>query len=363
MATSARRVRIAPSVRGQLARTARRQKAPHREVKRAQIVLLAEQGLTNAEIARRMSCTEKTVRKWRHRFATAGSVKALRDAPRSGRPARVTVEQRADLVKIACQRPDPTKTAFRSTWTYGALAEVFFATTGVRLSESEVGRILRESELRPHHVRPWLHSPDPEFREKVRRITSLYLSPPPGAHVVCVDEKTGMQALERRFAGSAALPRRAGREEFEYIRHGTATLIAAFDVQTGQVFGECRLQRRASDLLQFMEHLARVYPVGDVYVVWDNLNIHRGPRWVDFNERHGQRFHFVYTPKHASWVNQVEIWFAILQRRVLRHASYDVLTALMTAVEGFLQHWNRHEAHPFRWRFRGRFVQQPQVAA
>jgi len=270
----------------------------------------------------------------------------------------VTVEQRAELVKLACERPDGSKAAFREVWTYQALAEVFATSTGVRLSESEVRRILRNSDLKPHRFRPWLHSPDEAFREKARKVCRLYLSPPEGAHLVCVDEKTGIQALERRFPGRPAAPGRLGREEFEYRRHGTTTLIGAFDVRTGRVFAECGPTRKADDLLGFMDRLAIRYPKGDVYVVWDNLNVHTGDRWTEFNARHGGRFHFVYTPKHASWLNQIEVWFGILHRRVLRRASFTSIEELILKLTGFIAHWNLNEAHPFRWKFRGHFARQ-----
>jgi transposase len=200
----------------------------------------------------------------------------------------------------------------------------------------------------------WLHSPDPDFRTKVRRICDLYVSPPEGATIVCVDEKPGMQALEHRYPMQAAGSQRAGRKEFEYRRHGTVTLIAAFDARTGQMFGQCR-RRTADGLVSFMESLAKRYPTGDVYVVWDNLNTHHGNRWRAFNERHGGRFHFVHTPLHASWVNQIEIWFGILARRVLKHGSFASAAERRRRVLAFIQHWNRREAHPFRWTFRGRW--------
>jgi hypothetical protein len=222
-----------------------------------------------------------------------------------------------------------------------------------------VGRILRNEDFRPHKMRLWLHSPDPDFCRKVQRICDLYHQPPDGAHVLCVDEKTGMQALGRRFPSKLPAPGRAGRFEFEYIRRGTWSLFAAFDVRTGEVLGECKLQRRAEDLVDFMEDLARTYPTGQVYVVWDNLNIHydgADNRWARFNQRHGDRFHFVYTPIHASWINQIEIWFSLLQRRVLRYADFPCAGALPRAVMGFIRRWNRDEAHPFNWTFRGHFV-------
>jgi transposase len=324
-------------------------------VVRARIVLLAEQGLSNVGIARRVGCTERNVFRWRTRFAHAPSLDSLEDRPRSGRPPRISVGVRCELIKLACQRPDEEKAPLRDVWTQEALQAALAQQTGVIISLTELRRILAVEDLRPHRVRYWLHSPDPDFSSKVERICTLYLNPPPGAHVVCVDEKTCIQALERKHPGRPAAPGRAGRQEFEYIRHGTRTLIAAFDVKTGKVFGQLRQRRTAADLKAFMTALARRYPRGKVYVVWDNLNIHLGEAWERFNERHGGRFHFVYTPLHASWLNQVEIWFGILQRRILKHGDFASPEHMEARIEAFIAHWDRFEAHPFRWTFRGRF--------
>ena len=308
-------------------------------------------GESNAEIARRLKVTAQTVCKWRGRIASVLKLNALEDAHRSGRPARVPVEVRCSVIKLACDRPE--KVRFRNIWTLGSLQEAAERETKWRLSTSEISRILRCEGIRPHHVRMWLHSPDDEFEEKARRVCELYLAPPRGSRVVCVDEKPGMQALSRRHPTRHL--RSGVRFEFEYKRHGTSTLIAAFDVQTGEVFG--RIRRRTADgVVAFMEELAKKYPTGPVYVVWDNLNVHHdGPskRWTRFNERHGGRFHFVHTPKHASWVNQIELWFSILQRRVLKYGSFASKRALSASVVSFIRHWNQHEAHPFRWTFRG----------
>src|SRR5262249_19067748 len=156
--------------------------------------------------------------------------------------------------------------------------------------------------------------PDPHFRARAREVCGIYLAPPPGAVVLCIDEKTCIQALERVRSNQLPRPGRSGRREFEYIRHGTRCLLAAFEVGTGRVFAQLRKRRTAEDLAVFMEAVAQRYPTGDVYVVWDNLNTHVGEQWQRFSERHGGRFHFIYTPKHASWMNQVEIWFSILHR-------------------------------------------------
>ena len=199
----------------------------------------------------------------------------------------------------------------------------------------------------------WLKSSDPEFKKKAKRICGLYISPPDGAVVVCVDEKP-LQVLERVQETHTAADGSV-RSEFEYKRHGTQSLLAAFDIRTGRVFGAVVKKRNAKRLVSFMNALARRYPKGDVYVVWDNLNTHydgRDLRWTKFNERAGGRFHFVYTPKHASWLNQVEIWFSILQRRILRYGDFETQAAQKDRVDGFIRHWNRFERHPFRWTWR-----------
>lgn len=348
-------------VLGQLEPLARSLHRPHREVMRAQMVLLCARGLSNAAVAQSVGCSDRTVRKWRRRFAEDPDLDSLKDRPRSGRPAAVSVATRCEVVKLACQRPEGSKTLFRHVWTLDCLQEALREETGCSLSRSEIQRILHAEHLRPHRMRLWLHSPDPDFQAKVQRICQLYLEPPEGATVLCVDEKSALQALERRYPTQSPRRGQPGRFEFEYRRHGTRALLAAFDTRTGQVFGHCGAQRKASDLLAFMDAVAERYPTGPVYVIWDNLNIHHGARWEAFNQRHGGRFHFVYTPLHASWVNQIEIWFGILQRRILRYGNFSSLEELDASILGFLGHWNTCEAHPWKWTFRGQGRAKPSL--
>lgn len=354
---------ISHEVRSLLESIARSGAVEHRLVQRAGIVLRAALGMSNVAIARAAGVTVDTARKWRKRFVQAPNLEGLYDAPRSGRPREVPMWVRLEVLKLACQRPKDNHARFRDVWTLDALTAAVQKATGHPISRSEVGRTLRAEELRPHKIRLWLHSPDPEFRSKVKAICDLYLNPPCGAHVVCVDEKTSIQALERIHPGRRPSFGQPGRFEFEYTRHRVRALIAGFDVQTGQVLGLCRPGRKAKDLAAFMETLAQKYPSGDVYVVWDNLNIHLPHCWKEFNQRNGGRFHFVYTPKHASWVNQIEIWFSILQRRVLRFGSFRSPKELTAAITGFIKHWNQYEAHPFRWTFTGKFHQHQRPLA
>lgn len=359
----ATRVLISPSVRATLEATVRTATAPFRAVQRARLVLMAAAGASSASIARRLGCVEDTVRIWRDRFAADPRVDTLLDRPRSGRPAHVGMEVRVELIKLACS-PPPARRG-RSHWSHSSLQTALAAATRVLLSESEIGRILRNEQLRPHRMRLWLHSPDPEFREKAARVCRLYTKPPPGATVLCVDEKTQIQALRRRFASRSPAPGEPGRYEFEYRRGGVLALIGAFNVATGEVFAECREHRGAADLVAFMDALAERYPTGIVYVVWDNLDIHRDGkdgRWQAFNARHGNRFRFVFTPKHASWLNQIEIWFSILQRRVIRYGDFVDVNDLARKLLAFIRQWNRAEAHPFRWTFRGQFREDQRTA-
>jgi len=344
-------LRLRRPTRVALTRLSRQPSRPHRLVLRARIVLMAGAGEGNAEIARVLGVTVGTVRKWRCRFARQPKLSTLDDRHRSGRPARVPVWTRCELVKLACSPAEERTRPKSPIWTRALLQKALFHETRVWLSLSEIGRILSWSGIRPHRVRLWLHSPDPEFRPKVERICALYLRPPDAATVLCVDEKSGMQALEQRYPKRCV--RGVVRKEFEYVRHGTSTLIAAFDVRTGEVYGHLR-RRTAKNLVRFVEALAKRYPKGDLWIVWDNLNVHHGQRWSELNEREGGRLHFVHTPKHASWVNQIEIWFSLLTRAVLRHGSFPTRRELGDAIRAFITSWRRR-ARPFRWKFRGRF--------
>jgi transposase len=237
-------------------------------------------------------------------------------------------------------------------WTLDRLREQIQKRGIAPISRSHLHTILTRADLRPHKKKMWLHSPDPQFREKVAEIVELYLNPPDGSTVICVDEKTAMQAIERKHPDRPAQPGQEGRREFEYIRHGTQSLLAGFVVHTGQVITRCGPTRTGEDLENFMDEVARDI-AGPVDVIWDNLNIHHGERWEKFNAKHDHRFRFHYTPLHASWVNQVELWFGILQRRCLQNGSFRSIEELRHAVASFVAYWNRKAKHPFHGSFTG----------
>jgi transposase len=351
MGTKRRLLRLSRKDRRKLRDAARGHKVEARLKRRAQVILLCWEGLPHATVARRVGTASSQVRKWVRRFRESG-VEGLADAPRSGRPCRISPAERVRTLGMACRDPAQFGEE-RATWSLEALARRLVESGRVRaISKSSVHRILSNAGLKPHKVRMWCTSTDPDYDTKLAEITGLYLDPPPGEPVVCIDEKTGMQALSRRHPLRRPRPGRPGREEFEYKRNGTRCLFACFNVRTGHVLGRLSARRKEEDFLSFLDAVAATYRQGVVHVVADNLNIHKGPGVAEWNRRHENRFRFHYTPTHGSWLNQVEIFFGILVRRVLRHASYGSTALLDQAVERFLRRWNAREAHPFRWTYR-----------
>lgn len=333
-------IKIKNKLKTQLYKITKRGKSENRLVLRAKMILLANEGYKEGQIAKELHCNRAIVYKWLNRFKKSPSLNVLKDLPRSGRPVEIPSIAKCEVVKFACS---PSQ-----KWTLQSLQDAVFKQIGYKISQSGIHRILKDRQIRPHKAKMWQHSPDKDFKAKVNKIISLYLTPPPEVHVLCIDEKTGVQAIERKKWQK----RKQARMETDYKRHGTAALIAAFNVKTGHVFAKSGFSRKQQDLDLFMEELALEYPSGDVYVIWDNLNIHLPYQWVKFNEGQKNRFHFIYTPKHASWINQIEIWLSILQRKVIKNMSFKTVFDLCSKMMAFVKYWNE-QAHPFKWKFAG----------
>lgn len=352
------RICLTKEQKDELNKIVRGQKSEQRMVFRASIILqLAEDRLTEKEVARSLGTSVKTVKKWRDRFQKS-AIAGLFDLPRSGAPPRFDVMQRCEVVGITCDTPENYGVLGYTKWTYDLLTGVVNQKVeGPQMSRSSIVRTLNDNELKPHKMEMWLHSRDPQFKEKVNDIVSLYINPPEDAVILSIDEKTGMQATERKNETQRPIPGRPGRYEYEYIRHGTLSMLASFDIKTGEVYSDCNSTRTASDLLAFMEKVAEKHKdASRIIIIWDNLNIHhdgKDKRWTEFNQKHGEKFEFHYTPLHASWVNQVEIFFSILQKRCLKHGSFCSTDDLNDKVEAFIKRWNEIDGHPFNWTFRG----------
>jgi transposase len=321
---------------------------------RALIVLHVADGIGIRETARILLCQPATVRKWCRRFV-AGD-RGLADAQRSGRPRRITAAERHTVVAAACATPASLGFDGYSVLSGALLAKALVESGRVAgISGRTVLRILNLADMKPHRCAYWKRSTDPNFDTKMRPIVELYLNPPDDGPVWCIDEKTCIQALERRFPD---LPlRRPGeiiRREAEYVRHGTRCLTAGLEVSTGRIIGRLTPRRPKQEFIAFLDLLDAQVPAGQViHGVVDNLNTHRGDLVEAWKHDHPGRLELHYLPFYASWLNQIELWFNTLQRRCLKRGDFVSADDLVTQITAFIATYNRLEAHPYRWSFTG----------
>ena len=302
---------------------------------RAKIVLLASEGIANARIAVDVGTTTTSVWKWRSRYVVAG-LAGLTDAPRSGRPKRL---DHADIVS-ATLRPPPKKYGV-THWSSRLLA----GRLGV--GNATVARAWREYGVQPWKSETFKFSTDPELVAKVTDVVGLYLSPPENAIVLCVDEKSQIQALDRT---APMLPMRIGDAEkrtHDYKRHGTTTLFAALEIATGHVTGAVKAKHRRQEFLAFLRQLNRAYPEQDLHLVMDNYATHKTPEVKAWLEKH-TRFHVHFTPTSGSWLNLVEVWFGIIDKQAIRRGIFTSVKDLNAKIRQFITGWNDRK-HPFVW--------------
>ena len=310
---------------------------PHGLVTRARIVLLAAEGLTNQAIAEKVGLSKQMVGKWRQRYLEH-RLTGLHDEMRPGRPRSVSDEEVAELIHKTLQ----TKPDGATHWSVRSMAE------HTQISRPTVHRIWSAFGLQPHRQRHFKLSTDPFFVEKVRDIVGLYLDPPDKAMVLCVDEKSQIQALDRT---QPSLPMGIGYVEgvtHDYVRHGTTTLFAALNIATGQVLTACKKRHRHKEYLAFLKRVDASVPAElDVHLVVDNYATHKHPavkRWLAARPR----YHVHFTPTSASWLNQVEIWFNLITQRAIRRGTFKSVKELVARIEQFVQQYNTH-CRPFIW--------------
>src|SRR5215218_4722142 len=302
---------------------------------RARIVLLAADGLANAELARRVGVSAPTVLLWRRRYQRSG-VAGLTDAPRSGRPRTI------DARKIieATLTPPPKRLGV-THWSPRLLAN------RLKIDHATVARAWRAYGVQPWRCQTFKFSTDPELAAKVTDVVGLYLAPPENAVVLCVDEKSQIQALDRT---APMLPMRSGlpeRRTHDYVRNGTTTLFAALEIATGRVTGHCLPRHRHQEFLRFLRQITRAYPGVELHLVMDNYAAHKHPAvrsWLAANPR----VHVHFTPTSASWMNLVECWFSIIERQAIHRGSYASVAELNRRIRAFIDGWN-DRAHPFVW--------------
>src|ERR1700689_2405024 len=328
---------ISPSERSQLGAIVRSRSLPHSLVRRAQIVLLSANGAANREVARRCGVSAPVVSLWRQRYQQSG-VAGLHAELRPGRPRSHSDEQVAALLRKVLH----SKPAVATHWSVRSVAEE----TGI--SKSTVARYFTLFGLQPHRSKSFKLSTDPFFVEKVRDVVGLSLNPPDKALVLCVDEKSQVQALERT---QPVLPMGLGYVEgvtHDYYRHGTTTLFAALNVLDGSVISQCKPRHRHQEFMGFLNHLEHQVPAAlAVHLIADNYATHKHPKVKAWLARHG-RFHMHYTPTYASWLNQVERWFGLITQQAIRRGSFRSVRDLIRKIDSYVTHYNA-ASRPFIW--------------
>src|SRR5438309_7535235 len=320
-----------------LERWARRPKSAQALAFRCRIVLAAAEGESSTEIAARLGCNKSTVGKWRGRFARRG-LDGLHDEPRPGKPRSLGDDRIEQVIVKTLEEQPPDATH----WSTRSMAQA----TG--MSQTAISRIWRAFGLKPHQTETFKLSPDPQFIDKVRDIVGLYLNPPEAAVVLCVDEKSQIQALDRSAPVLPLMPGVPARQTHDYVRNGTTNLYAALDVASGNVISEMTPRHRAEEFRRFLNRIDASVPAHlDVHVVLDNSSTHKTPSIQRWLLRH-PRFSFHYTPTYSSWLNLVERWFAELTSKWLKRSSHRSVTELVASIRTWITNWN-DDPKPFTW--------------
>ena len=335
--------KISDEQREELVTMQRSLKLQKRYVDRAKIILLSSEGQTIDQIMDRTFLSRRVVNKWRQRFKALG-LDGLKDAPRPGKKPKITHEQKLLVIQKACSKPE----GGYSNWSQSRIAKE------IGISQSKVFQILRDADLKPHKIEYWCgKSPDPEFEAKMINIVGLYMNPPENAIVLCIDEKTQIQALDRT---QPLLPLKSGqpkRYTATYKRNGTVALIAALAVHTGEITAKTVTSNNAVNFLKFLKKLDRTYRGKKLHIIVDNLSVHKNKEvktWLAGK----RKFKIHFTPTYSSWLNQVEIWFNILTKDVIKGGIWKSSEQLASQLMEYVVTYNKTRAKPFEWTYTGK---------
>jgi len=343
MGRIAKPIEVSAVEKAELITMSRSLKLERRYVDRANIILLSIEGETLDTIVERTGLTRRVVNKWRNRYREHG-LSGLKDAKRSGKPSVITAAQKALVVQKACEKPGEGYTR----WSQSRIAQE------VGISQSKVFQILKQADLKPHKTHYWCgKSPDPEFEEKMLNIVGLYMNPPENAIVLCVDEKTQIQALDRTQPVLPLKPGHPKRLTATYKRNGTVALIAALAVHTGEINAKTIKENNSDNFLLFLKKLDRTYTNKTLHVIVDNLSAHKNKKVKDWlSSKRKIKLHF--TPTYSSWLNQIEIWFNILSKDVLKGGVWKSTEQLCEQLMEYIKTYNKTRAKPFQWTYTGK---------
>lgn len=317
-------------------------KLDKRYVDRSKVILFSLEGKQLNEIITLTGLSRPNVNKWRQRYRVAG-INGLYDAPRSGKPSVITAEQKVAVIQKACEKPSGGYT----NWSQKRIGNE------IGISQSKVHQILKNADLKPHKIEHWCgKSPDPEFESKMLAIVGLYMNPPENALVLCVDEKTQIQALDRT---QPVLPLKEGnpkRMTATYKRNGTVSLIAALAVHTGEITANPIKANNVETFLAFLKKLDRTYRNKTLHIIVDNLSVHKNVKIAEWLASK-RKIKLYFTPTYSSWLNQVEIWFNILSKDVLKGGVWKSTQQLTDQMMEYIKTYNLTRAKPFSWTYTG----------
>ncbi|MBK8663054.1 MAG: IS630 family transposase [Ignavibacteriales bacterium] len=338
-----RKIEISTEERAELEKILRTQKSEKRMTLRAEIILLSSEGKSYEEIIEITGGSRVCVAKWRTRFVK-DRMEGLRDKYRSGKPKVITAEQEAQVIEKACSKPDGG---------YTRLSQRLIAKE-VGISQTKVHEILKSADLKPHKTEYWCgKSPDPEFNAKMTEIIGLYMNPPENALVLCVDEKTQIQALDRT---QPELPLRSGnprRQTATYKRNGVVSLVAALSVHEGEITAKTMESNTSENFLLFLKSLKKKYPKKELHIIVDNLAVHKHKDIKSWLSR-SKHVNIHYTPTYSSWLNQIEIWFNMLTKDVLKGGIWKSKQELVDQIMEYIKTYNLTRAKPFQWTYTGK---------
>jgi transposase len=334
----ARQISLSEADRSTLERWSRGRSTQARLVTRARVVLAAAEGKENKDIAAELNLSRGAVARWRDRFVTSGIAGIKKDAPRGGRPPK----QRQDLVRRIIEMTTQQRPANATHWSTRTLAEA------LGTNRSLVSRVWRAHGLKPHLCHTFKLSNDPHFAEKLLDVVGLYLDPPEHALVLCVDEKSQIQALDRTQKSLPIYPGHCATRTHDYKRNGTTTLFAALDMLEGRLIGQCMPRHRHQEFIKFLKQIDAETPANlDLHLIVDNYATHKHPKVKAWLKRH-KRFHLHFTPTSSSWLNLVERWFREITDKRIRRGVFKSVTQLIEAIRAYIDEHNENP-RPFVW--------------